>query len=356
MYACCLSGTHRLSPSSLPCKTALILAPSLLGISHGLFHMTETTTAGRDRRRFFVVLNSTSGEGNADHAAAQICQVLSGADRLGSLLKVETSLTLASIAQQAALQASREDGILVAAGGDGTLNAVAAAAMKASVPLGIVPLGTFNYFARNHGIPLDTTLATAALLNAHTARVQVGSLNDRIFLVNASLGLYPKLLEERESNKRAFGRNRFVAFFSALLTLLRAHRTLGVQIDSGSHNLRIRTLALVVANDALQLEQLGVELEEALDKGRLVSIVIDPMGTLALYGLLIRGLTSRLGDASSVKCFTCRDMLVNPTGKRRVRVAMDGEVTWMQPPLRFAAIEDSLQLLIPRAEERHIRQ
>src|SRR5690606_44193 len=93
-------------------------------------------------------------------------------------------------------------------------------------PFGIVPQGTFNYSSRAHDIPLDTEAATRALLHPQLKPVQVGVVNERIFLVNASLGLYPILLEDRERYKRQYGRRRMVALWSGIATLSRAHRQL----------------------------------------------------------------------------------------------------------------------------------
>ena len=115
--------------------------------------------------------------------------------------------------------------IVVGAGGDGTLNTVAAAVLGQGVPFGILPQGTFNYFGRRYGISQETEVALRAAAR-QVRPVQVGLLNDRPFLVNASLGLYPQLLEDREAFKQKFGRNRLVALWSGLVTLMRAPRQL----------------------------------------------------------------------------------------------------------------------------------
>ena len=85
--------------------------------------------------------------------------------------------------------------------------------------MGVVPQGTFNYFARTHGIPADQTEAVGLLLRAAPTPVQVARINDRVFLVNASLGLYPDLLEDREAFKARFGRSRGVAFVAGWVCL-----------------------------------------------------------------------------------------------------------------------------------------
>ena len=125
------------------------------------------------------------------------------------------------MATEAATLAVARGTAVVAVGGDGSLNTVAQAAHAAGCPMGVIPYGTFNYFARTHGIPTDPAAAVRLLLDAHPSPVQVAALNNRLFLVNASLGLYPELLQERETFKARFGRSRWVAFVAAGATLLR---------------------------------------------------------------------------------------------------------------------------------------
>ena len=132
---------------------------------------------------------------------------------------------IVQLADHAAEAARDNAGLLVAAGGDGTINAVAAAALRAGVPMGVVPMGTFNYFSREQGLDLDAEAAVLQLLEALRAGelrpVQVGFVNDRVFLVNASVGLYPRLLAEREQATRKLGRSRAVAMAAAVWSMLR---------------------------------------------------------------------------------------------------------------------------------------
>ena len=100
------------------------------------------------------------------------------------------------------------------AGGDGTLNTVAAAVLGAGRAVRHPAAGHLQLFrpALRH-FP-ETEVALRGLLRGQVRPVQVGLLNDRPFLVNASLGLYPQLLEDREAFKQKFGRSRLVALWS----------------------------------------------------------------------------------------------------------------------------------------------
>ena len=168
----------------------------------------------------FIILNAKSGHNDTAETKKIILAVLAETDRTHHIVVVENPAQLRDTAKRMVAQAQSCGGAKVVAGGDGAINTVAQAVLPSGCPLGVLPQGTFNYFCRAHGIPEDTEQAMRTLLNAQPHPVQAGLVNDQVFLVNASLGLYPKLLENREAYKRQFGRSRLVAFVSAILTLV----------------------------------------------------------------------------------------------------------------------------------------
>ncbi|AUA59646.1 Putative lipid kinase BmrU [Achromobacter spanius] len=294
----------------------------------------------------FIVLNTGSGRGDAQVLQDTIRGILDEAGRRYTLMAVDDPIHLTETAQAAVKRAQDEQGVVIAAGGDGTLNAVAATVLGKGVPFGILPQGTFNYFGRTYGISQDTDVALRGFLQGHIEPVRVGQLNGRLFLVNASLGLYPTLLEDREAYKQRFGRSRMVALWSGLITLLRAPRQLRLQLEEEGVVRDLRTPTLVVGNNKLQLEHVGIESSE-LERDRLVAMTVKPVGTLALYGLLVRGLFSRLGEAEHVISFGFDRMRVRIRGRNRVKVAMDGEISWMSTPLEFKVADEKLPLVVP---------
>ena len=239
---------------------------------------------------------------------------------------------------------------LIAVGGDGTINTVAQAAHEQGCALGVLAQGTFNYFARTHGLASEPATALQTLLQSSPQPVQVGQVNERVFLVNASLGLYPELLQDREAYKARFGRSRLVAFAAALVTLLGPHRLLRLRIEQGAETRDVTTPTLFVGNNRLQLEQVGLPQAPALDQGRIAAVMLRPLGRLAMLGLLLRGSLGTLGEADTVESFKFRDMVVKPRlnwSRRRVKVAIDGEVSWMHAPLEFKVSPRPLYLLKP---------
>lgn len=294
----------------------------------------------------FIVLNTGSGRGDAQILQDTIRRILDEAGRHYELMPVQDPSRLTDTAEAAVALAQERQGVVIAAGGDGTLNAVASVVLGKGVPFGILPQGTFNYFGRSYGISQDTEVALRGFLLGQPRPVQVGMLNGRLFLVNASLGLYPQLLEDREAYKQKYGRSRLVALWSGLVTLLRAPRQLSLLLDHGGQARNLRSPTLVVGNNKLQLEHIGIDCAE-LDQNRLIAMAARPVGTLALYGLLLRGLFSRLGEAEHVVSFASDRLTVAVRGRRRVKVAMDGEISWMDTPLEFKVADERLPLVVP---------
>ena len=305
--------------------------------------MPEVDTASP----LFFVINASSGHNDPDATRRVIEETLHANGRAGELLYAERG-EIVKVAVRGAALARACGTAVVAVGGDGTINAVAQAAYVENCPLGVVPQGTFNYFARTHGIPADVAAATQALLRSAPVPVQVGMINEHIFLVNASVGLYPELLQDREAYKARFGRSRVVAFAAALATLLARHRQLQLHIERSSGARDVKTPTLFVGNNRLQLEQVGLPEAPALDDGCIAAVMLRPIGSLAMLGLLFRGAFGRLGDADTVESFKFHRMIVTPRPSRngrKVKVAFDGELSRLRAPLDFRVAPKPLFLL-----------
>jgi diacylglycerol kinase family enzyme len=297
-----------------------------------------------------VLLNAGSGRDDAQATYSLIGQMLAASGRRYRIEMVERGHDIPRTAQRLASQATAQGGVVVAAGGDGTINAVAQAAHDAGCPMGVLPQGTFNYFSRTHGIPQDTAAAIEALLRAQAQPVQVGLINQRVFLVNASLGLYPELLEQREAYKQRFGRTRVVALLAAGATLLREHRQLHLRIERGGVVRSVRSATLFVGNNRLQLQQVGLPEARGIDQGRIAAVMLKPTSSWGLVRLMWRSVTGSLAEADELESFQFQHMTVQPWlpyGMRRVKVATDGEVSLMRTPLEFRVSPRPLYLLKP---------
>jgi diacylglycerol kinase family enzyme len=311
----------------------------------------EPLPVPRPRPPFVVVLNPRSGANACNEVRADITQVLGEAGRNFEFIEADTDGLLAAC-RRAAQAAAERGGVLVAVGGDGTLNSAAQAALAHDVPFGVIAQGTFNLFARQHGLPLEAADATRALLEAEVVPVDVGLVNQRVFLVNASLGLYPRVLEDREQFKQRLGRYRWVALLSGIVSLLNWRRQLVLEIELDGQLHHLRTPTLFVGNNREQLARVGVDsaIAAVAGEGGLVGLAPRPQGRWAKLRLLWRGLVGSLGESEEVDSFAFRSLTVKTHSRRKVTVATDGEINRMVPPLRFTVSPRPLRLLKPRAD------
>ncbi len=297
------------------------------------------------------VINAGAGDTDIDAKRAVIEAALAAHGRKGELLTCE-SAELARVAADAAATALARSTAVIAVGGDGSLNTVAQAAHAAGCAVGVIPYGTFNYFARTHAIPTAPAAAVQCMLNAQPQPVQVGAINERVFLVNASLGVYPELLQDREAYKARFGRSRWVAFVAACATLLHAQRWLRLSIETDSTVRDVHTLTLFIGNNPLQLEQFGAQPPKTLagkpGDGSLAALMLRPIRTASMLKLIVHGAMGSLGEAAGVEGFEFQKMVVRPRlapSHRALKVAFDGEVALMRAPLNIRVLDKPLYLL-----------
>lgn len=301
----------------------------------------------------FIVLNMGSGKDEKGEVRKAIESELKAAERAHRFVPVEPGAIVKACREGARL-ASEHGGVLVAVGGDGTINAAAQAAWLQQCPLALIAQGTFNLFARQLGLALDAAEATRLLLHSTPEPVQVGLVNERVFLVNASVGLYPKLLADREQFKQKLGRRRWIALLAGLFSLFEWRLQLVLEADRDGDQARLRTPSLFVCNNRLQLERLGID-ESVLDKlgeGHLAGLLARPLSFTGKLALMFRAIAGTLGEARDLDSFTLRSLSVTTRNAKKLKVATDGEVQWMQLPLRFAVAPRPLQVMLPPLEQR----
>lgn len=297
----------------------------------------------------FILQNAASGKHRVRDVHAALERVLGGARREYELTLVRHRRELGNAVRSVLRRAGERKGAVVVAGGDGTINTVANAVLPTGLPFGVLPQGTFNYFGRSHGIPEDADAAVRLLLSAEPQPVQVGLVNDRVILVNASLGLYPKLLEERETAKREFGRSRVVAYLSGLFGLLRERHALQLQMETRGRRIVMETPTLFIGNNRLQMESLGMREADTIGAARMVALALRPVGRITLLKLALFGALGSLGSAREVLSFGTDALTVRHEGRdaHPIKLAVDGEILRLKPPLRFEVSSQPLYLLKP---------
>lgn len=240
--------------------------------------------------------------------------------------------------------------VVVAGGGDGTINAVASVVLDSGAVFGVLPMGTLNHFARDLGLPPQLDAAIATLAAGHVTRIDVGEVNGRIFLNNSSLGLYPDIVRDRQRQQRRLGRGKWTAFGWATLAALRRFPFLSVRLAVGDADHARRTPFVFIGNNDYQMEGFNIG-ERARINGGMLSVYVAQRPTrFGLLKLALRALFGRLRQAREFDVFQAREMTIE-TRHRRLRVATDGEVTVMAPPLRYRIRPAALSVIVPRPQE-----
>jgi diacylglycerol kinase family enzyme len=298
-----------------------------------------------------VILNVGSGHGDATACELEIRAGFAALARECRILVAGSAGQAEQQTRLAIAQARRTPQIIVAAGGDGTINLVAGLVLEHDLPFGVIPLGTFNYFARDLGIPLDPRAAAEAIAGGHIRRVHVARVNGHLFLNNASFGLYRKLLEEREHDKQRFGRYKIVAVLSALATLWRFRQVYALRMELDGKAVTLRTPMLFFGLNSLQLEKLDLDVARCTNAGQMAVIALRPVGSWHLVGLALRGALQGLRDSPELRSYGASHVLVEQPGRRTTRVAVDGESFECSLPLHFEVMRDALQVVVPHMPE-----
>lgn len=293
-----------------------------------------------------VIINARSGAADKEAARRQLADIFTASG-------IEVRISLARRGGEVVKLARRAvDGdaqTIVAGGGDGTVNAVASMVVGSNKMFGVVPLGTLNHFAKDLHIPLDPEGAARTIIAGHSINVDVGEVNERIFVNNSSLGLYPSIVRQREKVQR-LGYGKWPAFLWAALAVLRRYPFLNVRLIVDNTDFATRTPFVFVGNNVYEMESFNIGTRSRLDAGVLSLYVTHRTGRLGLLRLAFRALFKRLRKAEDFIALTTTELLVE-TRRRRVRVATDGEVTMMQTPLKYRVRPGVLSVLVPEGTE-----
>jgi YegS/Rv2252/BmrU family lipid kinase len=235
---------------------------------------------------------------------------------------------------------------VVAAGGDGTINAVASVLAGRDVPLGVLPMGTLNHFAKDLGIPLDVDAAVKVIGLNHPVAVDVGEVNRREFLNNSSLGVYARAVIERDHTQNRLGMAKWPAMALAALKTFRLAPMLHVRLDMNGETVRFKTPLVFVGNNRYRLELPQVGSRDRLDEGLLSIYVATAHTRWGMLKLLFRAAFGKLRTSRDLEAMYAKEVWIE-TRHRRLHVAIDGEVVRMHPPLHFKVRPGALRVLAP---------
>ena len=300
--------------------------------------------------RVVVLINALAGSVDGEDTDGEIARIKSAFATGAPSLDVCVEAVDPALLQERvkAIWAADPPDVIVAGGGDGTVNNAANAAAGTDIVIGVLPLGTFNHFASDLGMPNDLVEAAAAFACGVVRTIDVAEVNGRVFVNNSLLGVYPHMVASREEIMDRHGWGKLRAVPAAVLHTLRAFPThrFDLRGDGGFLRRRLRTPFIFVGNgeyctvggaaptrEHLDGSVLGVEV--ARGESRL-SLVVTAIATVVRGGGRARDLDRHRLSELTVMSHTSR-----------LQVAFDGEVEWFDTPLRYRIRSGDLHVLVP---------
>jgi diacylglycerol kinase family enzyme len=235
--------------------------------------------------------------------------------------------------------------VLAAAGGDGTVSTVAAAAVRTNTTLAVIPTGTLNHFARDAGIPTELDHAMDVLRSGHERAFDVGVVNGHIFLNNVSLGSYPQMVNQRDALE-ARGYSRPAAAAIAIARTWWHLRKLTAMLSIDGREIVRRSPFIVVGNGSYVLSGLSLGKREEISDGRLSLYVAPSTGRIGVLSLPFRALVRKLEEYERFETIHA-ERIAATLRHRRIATGIDGEVRILESPLQFSVRRAALRLLVP---------
>lgn len=293
---------------------------------------------------YYVILNANAGTANATGITPEALEQIFAAHGMSAIVDADTEAGMEARTERAL--ASGADTI-VAAGGDGTITALASALVGTDRKLAILPLGTVNALAKDLHVPLDLTDAVAALQTGEARRIDVGEVNGRIFLHKVVVGLIPSLAAGREKIRGRYDVSAKIGFMRYMFRRIARAKRMAVAIETDTGTRRVeRVQALAVASNAYD-EGLGQFFSrQSLNRGTLTLYVLKHFTVRDFFRLTTAMLFGNWQSDEALTMETVKSVTID-AHKSLMNVMFDGEVMSLQTPLEFKIRPLALNVLVP---------
>jgi len=235
---------------------------------------------------------------------------------------------------------------IVAAGGDGTVGSIASQLVNSQTKLGVLPMGTMNNFARAIQIPMDLAEAAQIILNNKTRKIDVASVNEKIFVNNSSIGIYPRLVKNREQSQKK-GRHKITAYFTAFLKVFERFPLFKVELVNEKKDLVRITPIVFIGNNKYKLaRRFELATRDRVDEGVLSVFFTKKVTRLELFKLFFSTFFGTIYKEKKFDAFFT-DSVTIESEHSQLQVATDGEVEVMKTPLKYKILPKTLKVIVP---------
>jgi diacylglycerol kinase family enzyme len=294
-----------------------------------------------------VVLNEAAGTLLGTPIGRAVAEIEGRFAAAGVEARVRAARGSAVESEIRAALASTADAVVIG-GGDGTVATAAGLLLGTGKALGLLPLGTMNLLARDLGMPNTLRDAIKVLALGHTRTIDVAEINGRVFLNNSVLGLFPTMVRARERQRGISGWRKWLGIGSAVVKSLRYYNLIEVTVDLGHGPRLVQTPALAVVNNVYHDRPDASFLDRpTLDDGRLAVYLANHRTRLGLIRLMVGLALGGWQRDAELESLTVTELTVTGHRRHRLRVAIDGEVARLTPPLIYRIRPKALTVLAP---------
>jgi diacylglycerol kinase family enzyme len=304
-------------------------------------------TGGETFLKIGVILNQDSGtlrDGDADEMVRTITDIIHSHHH-------QPDVTLAKGADiMEALTAAIGHEMVFVGGGDGTISTAAAIFAGRKTVLGILPLGTMNFFARALGIPLQLDEAVKALLSGEKQQIDSGKVNGRIFVHHVTLGLHPRIIAGREKQPYRSRLGKKLAWLKVWWKMVRRAPRMRLALTVDGERIKLKTASLIIANNPFIEKLGGLPYSEVPDRGKLALYAARTRDWRELLAMSAQASLGKWKSNSRLDFLEGAEISIAAEPKK-LRVSIDGELDYLQTPLRAKIVPNALYVLCPASAE-----
>lgn len=252
-------------------------------------------------------------------------------------------------------KAAEEKGIdgLIAGGGDGTISAAAGIAWKTGLPLGVVPAGTMNLFARSLRLPLNIWTSLDALANGEVMEADIGTADGRPFVHQFSAGMHARMVRMRDAMTYASRMGKLAANVRASVGVMLDPPQFEVEFDADGHRAHRHVSAINVSNNPFGDNSLMFS--EELNTGHLGFYLTDPLRPAGAAKLAIDVLRGRMRQNTAVTEMRARAVDLHfPKLYKKANCVLDGELIPLGRKVAIRLHPRELKVLVADAGNRAV--
>jgi YegS/Rv2252/BmrU family lipid kinase len=233
--------------------------------------------------------------------------------------------------------------IIVACGGDGTINEVASCLVNSNIALGIMAMGSGNGLASNLKIPKNLNKALLLLKNQNVKKIDVGRLNDNYFFSNAGVGIAANVVRHYENSKK----RKLWSYINASIKSLRELKIeIPIKVTTDNQTLSVNSLMLFISNTNELGYKVSLTPKASLQDGLLDIILVSKTNRFRkfLFGFLI--LYKKHHMLQEVKSFQTKKVQFSRQNENYFHSQIDGEYfTVNDKSISISVMEKSLWVI-----------